>query len=255
MMGLGISFYLLLSVLPGFALQSAPSTEIRLWEGYGRAVRDASVAESSETANDLTVIALDNPQLIWNQQKTEVLVVTWKSQSSYENFYEALTETSASEANVLWVTTAPQVQQFCRDYMRDNRDAVEEDLDLRLKQYLGLNPSWEYDVFIEMWVSPEEVRRPCVDPEVTDSQCSIDFGDPLPEVKNIKDYAAFYKNLYFESFRNRPGVPWTGLGYTYDWGNPLTEQGASEFIMIPGASYEIEGVTSTMDYCQAPAEQ
>jgi hypothetical protein len=134
--------------------------------------------------------------------------------------------------------------------MHSNPKATEADMNLRLKQYLGLNFTWEYDVFMEMWVSPEELFRPCVDPEVSDSQCNLEFGDSSPVVKNIKNYPQFYKNLYFQDFRSRPGVPWTGLGYTYDWGNPLTEAGASEFIMVPGANYEIERVVPTLDYCR-----
>jgi len=44
-------------------------------------------------------------------------------------------------------------------------------------------------------------------------------------------------------------VPWTGLGYTYDWGNPDSEVGASEFILVPGAAYQVKRAVPTAEYC------
>ncbi len=38
------------------------------------------------------------------------------------------------------------------------------------------------------------------------------------------------------------------MGYTYDWGNQHHPFGASEFILVPGAAYEIVKVVETMDY-------
>jgi hypothetical protein len=113
-----------------------------------------------------------------------------------------------------------------------------------------MNAEWSYDVFVEMWVNTSDVFRPCVDPEIQDSTCELHFGASLPKVNGITDYSRFYKNLYFADFRTKPGVPWTGLGYTYDWGNPRNPQGASEFIVSPGAAYEIRRAVPTADYCK-----
>ena len=86
-------------------------------------------------------------------------------------------------------------------------------------------------------------------PNIDDTQCDIKVPQQFPSVKNIPDYGYFYKNLYFKSFRESAGVPWTGLGYTYDWGNKESEVGASEFIVTPHAPYEIKQVLSTHEYC------
>ena len=207
--------------------------------------------EEKDIARDLIAINPESPGLNWNADKTKILVVTWKSQSSYERFIKPNTNTSPDEANVVWVTTVPQVQQFCRDYAQNTPDATKDMIDLRLKQYLGLNAAWNYDVFVEMWVSPGDLFRPCVDPEINDSACELAFKNPAPQVKGIRSYPDFYKNLYFSDFRTQPGVPWTGLGYTYDWGSPQKPEGASEFILTPGAGYQINKVFTTAEYCQA----
>lgn len=216
---------------------------------YQAAVTDAVTAEEKEKANNLLAINPENNQLVWNESGTKLLVVTWKATGAYENFLKPYTATSDNEEYVTWVTLAPQVQDFCSNFLENSSRNAKEDLDVRLKQYHGLNASWGYDVFVELWVSPEDLFRPCVDPETNDAACELDFGKTTPVVKNIKDYKEFYKNLYYKSFRSSAPVPWTGLGYTYDWGNRHSEVGASEFILVPNAPYEIGRVIPTMDYC------
>ena len=236
-------------VLLGAAARGQSGAARALEQAYLEAVRDASRPEPAERASDLVALVDANPRLRWNEDGRRLLVVTWKSQGAHDDVFRDQTRTSAREDVVVWVTTVPEAQEMCQAYVRTNPEATDAAVNLRLTQYLGLHHTWQYDVFVEMWVSPDELFRPCVDPEVTDSQCDLDFGTGTPAVENIDDYRTFYQNLYFQNFRGKPGVPWTGLGYTYDWGNPLTEQGASEFILVPEATYQIERVVGTREYC------
>jgi hypothetical protein len=227
-------------------LSSCATFQQDLTTAYTRAVNDAAVAESSEISDRLFAINSANQALQWQDGK--VLVVTWKSQSSFDANFKNQSQTSPQEKYVTWVTAAPQVQAFCQGFVKNNPN---EDLNLRLKQYLGLNADWNYDVFVELWVDPADMFRPCVDPEIDDASCQLKFAeDKVPAVKNIASYPAFYKNLYFNDFRYRPGVPWTGLGYTYDWGNPASPVGASEYILRPDSTYRIERVVETAEYCR-----
>ncbi|MGZ8219315.1 hypothetical protein [Methylomagnum sp.] len=52
------------------------------------------------------------------------------------------------------------------------------------------------------------------------------------------------------SFMAAPGVPWTGVGYTYDWIGTAHGQGESEFILSPGTPYEIKQALPTTEYCK-----
>ncbi len=215
---------------------------------FDQAVDDAAVVEPKDVYDKLVVVTPENEDLVWNDDKTKLLVVMWKSRGSYIDFYKGKTATDPSENYVTWVTTAPQVKNFAKAYLKKFPLASKAEMDLRLKQYLGLKPEWNYDVFVEMWVDPKDLFRPCTDPEIDDSVCNIKFANTEPRVPGIKCYSCFYKNLYFEDFRNRPGIPWTGMGYTYDWGNREAPFGASEFVLLPGAAYEIVRVVKTMDY-------
>ncbi len=220
-------------------------TELPLQKQYQKAVRDAAIVKAKEKTNTLLAITPNNPKLVWNEDKTKLLVVTWKSRGAYEKFMKNNTQAPSDPNYALWVSAAPQVKAFCQAYEHDTDD----ELNLRLKQYLGLAPDWQYDVFVEMWVSPEHLFRPCVDPEINDTQCENKVPDKFPVVANIPDYGLFYKNLYFKSFRESTGVPWSGLGYTYDWGNDDSEIGASEFILMPNAPYQVKQVRTTHEYC------
>ncbi len=223
-----------------------------LQQRYQAGVSDAAMATEAEIVTDLVAIRRDNDALVWNADCSQRLVVTWKSEGAFRNFIQGHAATSPSEDYVIWVTAAPKMRQHCQEFMAGNPEAGAEGLNLFLKQFLGLNPDWNYDLFVELWVSPDDMFRPCVDPQPDDNACELQFGDTLPTVKGITDYQAFYEALYFNSFCYPPGVPWTGLGYTYDWGgspNDGSEVGASEFILSPGTPYRVARAVPTADYC------
>ena len=217
---------------------------------YQAAVEDAAFAHEDELFDGLFAINDENTRLIWNEDKSKVLVATWKSNSAYEKFLKSNTQTSSNPDYAVWVTAVPQVKNLCKKVSSHSSNDFPNALDNRLKQYLGLNPEWHYDVFVEMWVSPEDLFRPCVDPEIDDTRCQLNFSEVEPSVKNITSYEDFYKKLYYKSYRSSAGVPWTGLGYTYDWHQDSNEVGASEYILVPEAEYEIERAVSTQEYCR-----
>ncbi len=146
-----------------------------LAERYTLAVEDTSVATPYKISHNLISITAQNDNLIWkDDNKKELKVVTWKSKV---NHVAGASVTSPKENYVIWVTAASQVQNFCRDYLRQNPNASADDLDLRLKQYLGLNQNWNYDLFIELWIDPKDLFRPCVDPEIDDNSCNLAFSN------------------------------------------------------------------------------
>ncbi|MDQ6962590.1 MAG: hypothetical protein Q9M28_08695 [Mariprofundaceae bacterium] len=251
-----ISLFMCFTYVGSATCESVPLNT--LVKSYQYAVEDASKVHATEISRHLFSVSHDNKKLIWENPEDEdsrILVLTWKSQSDYEQYVKSSDQTSDQENYVTWVTLAPQVRQLCQSFQQKNPEATKEDIDLRLKQYLGLSHTWNYDVFIEMWVSPEDLVRPCVDPEVSDTQCNLKFTSNIPNVKNINNYEIFFKNLYYKSYRFGVGVPWTGLGYAYDWGSSGSEVGASEYVLSPKSDYEIKKVTKTMDYCTGKVDR
>jgi hypothetical protein len=198
-----------------------------------------------EPNGDLVAIARADTRVTWREDG-RILAVTLQNETTARTYFsppgKTLT-TSPEEKYSTWITTAPQVKRFCQSLGLSGRQ-----LSRRLKQYLGLDPTRSYDRFIEIWVDPRDVFRPCADPEADDHQCRLAWTSN-PVVPRVPDYRQFYVNLYQRSYA-AGGAPWTRLGYTYDWSPAANRVGASEFVLAPGSSYEIRASYTTDEYCR-----
>jgi len=184
----------------------------------------------------------NNPDLVWRNigDDQQVKMVVWTSWAGYDDLVgQAYTATRE-----IWVTSVPEVQQFCKRLPDKTEYMV-----ARLEQLLGLPPESGQDRrFVEMWVTPTDLFRPCPDPEITDNVCSLDF--PVSYYLTVDpEYFEWFETLKSKSYQQPEGYPWTRLGYTYDWGHP-SPLGMSEFIVTAGATVEIDRVVSSMEYCE-----
>ena len=96
-------------------------------ERYRAAVLDAVEPTSEDITSDLVAISPSNTQLVWNEDKSRVRMVIWTDFGGYK------TEGDFLMTREVWMTTAPQVQAFCKKVSADN-------LVPRINQYLGLPP-------------------------------------------------------------------------------------------------------------------
>ena len=200
---------------------------------YLAAVADARVALPSEISRQLSPIVAHNKNLIWEGQPGEsrVLVVTWTG-----GYYDAAVgEDYLLSFGQVWVTLAPQMQDFFR-----RRPAQRGDL--RAEQLLGLPPGQGYFRFVEMWVNPADLFRPSPDPEITDQEAQLDFPDGVWTTTNPQ-YREWFNQRRQTSYQGDQPYPWTRLGYTYDWGSS-DHQGLSEFVVRQNA---VVGVKSAQD--------
>ena len=140
----------------------------------------------------------------------------------------------------LWVTTAPELKNRIKS-------EVVKDTNLRLIQLLGLPPGSKYSYFVEMWVRPQDLFRPCPDKEITDSKCDICFpsGTDADHIKWINENrrSRYYQCDLYNQY------PWGQLGYTYDW-NPDNKShvGLSEFIIGTNKTVYINRIVTTQEY-------
>jgi hypothetical protein len=222
---------------------------------YLEAVEDTAVAEPSEEVTTLDPITPGQ----------NVTVATWLRGPG------KLDEMKAGEAyttgDEMWVTLAPHLQEFCKDYVQNHSDTPDE-VTLRLEQRLGLPPNAGKTIFAEFELTIKdpknitEIFRPCGDWEVTDRSCQAGIetgacpsGDALCAARK-----AFLYRHYYRSFgRKRPvQYPWTGLGYTFDWARgPIGQEGKSPFVVVGVSEYVIPAgqkivfkrLVKTADYC------
>ncbi|MBE9220198.1 hypothetical protein [Dolichospermum flos-aquae] len=236
-----------------YLLQYQPETYNLLTKTLADSIEDAKEPLANEVVNNLWALSANNPQIKSreNNGKIEYLMSTWKYTSN------PTTDWPIGAKKLLpyqtWFTAVPQVKEFCQKYQATDSNIPDHiELSLRLQQYLGLilNKYSTKTHFVEMWVKGEDLMRPCIDGEINDSSCDL---LPLP----VPDNSPVVKTIYTNSYSNakKEYYPWSGLGYTYDWGNPQQpHQGPSEFIINPTpekpVEVEVVSVTPTQKYCQ-----
>ncbi len=204
---------------------------------YRAAIEDAKVAEPDEIITTLTAITKHNPELHWNDGR--VLMTTWTDWDGYDSMHNA----TISLKSEVWVTPSQELRIFCLD-----SGLTGEPLAMRLRQLLGLPPDSPNHKVAELWVNPKDMFRPSPDPEITDHEAQLDFPGPRRYINITSSHRRWILGREKRSY-NENGYPWTRLGYTYDWGNPKTEVGLSEFVIRKGAKVTVRSTWTTDAYC------
>jgi hypothetical protein len=226
------------AVHPAIALDEQEHWQQTIERAYEQSVQDAAQTEAHEIA-PLTPLVQGNNQSIWREINGEphVLLVTWTNWDGYD----ALQGQTTTLGRETWTTPVPTVQDKIKT-IQPSADI----LTLRLEQLLGLPPNNGKTKWVELWVKPADIFRPCPDVEITDDRCGLYFpSDASPEHK------AWFVNLSLSSYGDR-GYPWTRLGYTYDWGALGTEVGANELVIKAGAEVVVNQVQPNAAYFELP---
>jgi hypothetical protein len=149
----------------------------------------------------------------------------------------------------MWVTALPEVQTVCRTWSGD--------LEMRLRQLLGLPPDAIVDHFLVFRTAAANVFRPSPDDNIdtlfpcdtnADGTLPNDCGNAFP----AETTAAHYQWMAVAStglHRVPIGYPWTHLGYTYNWRPGEDRYGASEYVVREGAQVTLVAKMSPRDYC------
>lgn len=185
-----------------------------------------------------------------NSNEQKVLMVSWiDGKKPYNKPWK--TEKTYKIQRDTWLTVPAQVKDFCNRCKGINMKIPGKMmLSLRLEQYLGLllTPEDKKTHFVEILVKAKDIERPCTNSDISISSCTNFAPNRLePESFLSKQFNVTH---YFNKQKNNKLYPFTGLGYTYDWGNPRTYVGATEFIIKQGTIVEVSSVKSTEEYCE-----
>jgi hypothetical protein len=131
----------------------------------------------------------------------------------------------------IWVTLLKQTKKRCAEFAKSSRN-----LNLRLKQYLGLRESDTKGYFYELIVKRDALERPCEKTDVNIDKCKkVDCysGSEIEDVTSYNDWfkrQSACKNYNHKDAIDKYDYPFTRLGYTYDWGGQ-NHVGGTEFII------------------------
>jgi len=237
-------------------------------EKYQNAVNEVMIADEWEK-KPLIAISERTKGLDWKAStKTRfVKVLHWAGNYMWKNTSESKHFNAKSRFivgdDVLWVSIPFEVKAFINKNLQQTKGVARED---RLKQYFGMPLSAEKIGFLEIWVEEKDLFRPTPDREIFDDEAELDFRpedltfqkkDETNMTRTEKRDKEHYdwmtklaKSSYLEKdpLHDNPPYPWTRLGYTRDWGNDETVQGASEFCIVPRARVYIASKIKTDDY-------
>lgn len=153
----------------------------------------------------------------WSDDGEEVLMTTFhRFPDSYPEGVEI--ELSWGDA---WVTSAKEFSNF---YKR-NKDEFNSNPALRIKQMLGLSYTSANTYITSYWVDTDDLIRPAYVTDIT-KPMKTTFDDDVGE-----DYKNWFNNYYNTAYWSDSPMPWTRLGYTYDWKAGEDRYGLSEFLI------------------------
>lgn len=207
---------------------------------YQQAIQNSIYPENAKIDSNLVAITEQNKDIVWKTINNEkyILVVAWKQNIDYyKNNKDTFFYTGSYP---IWVTTASELKK------RFSNEAV-KDTNMRLKQLLGLPPTATYSYFVEFWVKPNDLFRPCPDKEINDKKCETCFSSNLDtnHIKWINDnrISRYYQCNLFDQY------PWTQLGYTYDWSpTNKSHRGLSEFVIDVNKYIIVNKIYTTSQY-------
>ncbi|HAN70112.1 MAG TPA: hypothetical protein DCQ36_00775 [Actinobacteria bacterium] len=233
-----------------------PTIPDRSWQAYAAAISDAAISRPGEVVADLVIADPSDPRTEWTTMDGEQYMLVSNLR------FQPLSSVPAGEpftvSSFVFVTVPGEVRQECE---RDGcaRMTVAQ-LDLRLKQLIGLPPDADYGFLTRMWVRPADLFRPCtqVDPMnpscpqrvANTTQAGVDrsgflLGQAMYSWRLPRRGSAVQVSCA-QDFRNETGgncfgFPWTRLGYTYDWApQARDDRGVTEFVIAPGSRVVLE---------------
>ncbi len=217
---------------------------------YVKALKKAQHPGPENVYSSLTVIDPGNKDLQWKtiDGKQYLLAVTWKADTTYytkkENYDASNGMYHYNTGNYrVFATAAPYLKQKQLGKLKDKK------LTMRLNQLLGLPPVSKYSYFLEVWVRPEDMVRPCFDPSINTNVCEFTAGKKDME---RQEYMAWLYQYMYESYSDPDMMkqyPFSHLGYTYDW-SPKNKShvGLSEFVIGKNKDIYVRKIYTTRSY-------
>ena len=214
---------------------------------YQDALADAMVAGPEDVRTDLWPLSANALAHVWPDPSDETrygLVAQWTSFEGYE-----IRRWQPLRASV-WVTPVPQLRERCRAFGRSGGRLAE-----RISQYLGLPVDERPRKIVQLWapLGEEHAFRPCPDPGTSDRSCEL--GLPSVPAEGEDPAALAHARWFAGNFAGYTGdfpMPWTRLGYTYDWGPDHDRHtGASEYVLREGTPIWVASIEEADVYCSA----
>ena len=212
------------------------------------AIKDAKEANPSEVSKNLMPVKKGTPGEEWANidGKDMVLVVTLVDSSRLQRFFSGEGVYRIDRELGTWVTLPV-------DWLR-KKDAY-EGLDsvaahMRMIQMYGLSPDCDYNIMVQFYADPAYIFRPAHTPEITTTAAGLEFPAYADEKYKVGEtnFREWYRLSVASAFEDDSPLPWTQLGYTYDWHHGANRVGVSEYIVTHQALIKVKSHESEWQF-------
>jgi len=211
-------------------------------------IEDAKVIDSVEVVNDLTPVKKGYPGEEWAtfDGKDMVLVVTLVDSSRLQRFFSGEGVYRIDREMGTWVSLP--VDWSSRKAAFEGLDSVAAHM--RLIQMYGLDPTCDYDIMVSFYADPAYMFRPTPDPDITTTTATVDFPAHVDENFKIGEtnFREWFRYNVEAAYEDDSPLPWTRLGYTYDWHNGADHRGVSEYIVGHQSLIKVKGYESAWQF-------
>ena len=199
------------------------------------AIEDAKQLDASKISNDLMPIKKGTPNEEWAtiDGKDMVLVVTLVDSSRLARFFGQEGVYRIDRELGSWVS-------------------LPGDWHMRMIQMYGLSPDCDYNIMVQFYADPAYIFRPAHTPEITTTAAGLEFPAYADEKYKVGEtnFREWYRLSVASAFEDDSPLPWTQLGYTYDWHHGANRVGVSEYIVTHQSLVKVKSHESEWQFIQ-----
>ena len=123
---------------------------------------------------------------------------------------------------------------------------------MRMLQMYGLSPDCTYNIMVQFYADVNGIFRPASDPSIDTTSAGIEFPDWADENYKVGDtnFREWFRYNVSAAFEDDSPLPWTRLGYTYDWHHGADRQGLSEYVVVDQTLLKVKSYESEWQFIQ-----
>lgn len=222
--------------------------EVALRANLAAAVADARVLDASKVSHTLVPIRKDYPGEEWINVDGHdmVLVVTLVDSARLKRFFSGEDTYRIIREMGTWVTLPGEWVAKRTDY--EGLDSIAAHM--RMIQMYGLDPSCNYDIMVSFYADVDGIFRPAHDPSINTASAGLEFPGYADENYKVGEtnFREWYRYSVSSAYEDESPLPWTQLGYTYDWHHGASRQGLSEYIVTHKSLIKVKKSETAWDF-------
>ena len=123
---------------------------------------------------------------------------------------------------------------------------------MRMLQMYGLSPDCTYNIMVQFYADVKGIFRPASDPSIDTTSAGIEIPAWADENYKVGDtnFREWFRYNVQAAFEDDSPLPWTRLGYTYDWHKGAPRQGLSEYVVVDQTYLKVKSYESEWQFIQ-----